>query len=121
MEHIITMSVIYAPTERSVAVNMKCVKSTELYSPQAFVEALTGKCYCFNQDNTVEEIHRLLKINGVENDTDKTLWDYSLDEIDEIVENNVPVVLVDTTYINEDCEMVYEYRWFEVPESFRKE
>ena len=94
------------------------VKSKTIYSPQAYVELLTGKCYCFREDNTAEEIHTILKLNKVENDTNKTILDYPLDEIAKIVENKISVVLVDTTYINDDRKMVSEYRWFEVPEDF---
>jgi hypothetical protein len=44
------------------------------------------------------------------------LWDYPLDEIDHIVENELNVVLVDTSYVDDDtCELVNEYRWFEIP------
>ena len=96
---------------------MKCVKSLELYSPQSFVEKLTGFCYGFDKDNTVEEIHTLLKHHGVETE-EQPLFDYPLDEIKEVVEREAPVVLVDTTYIDDDCNLVYEYRWFEVPENF---
>lgn len=99
---------------------MKCIKSKQLYSPQVFVEKLTGMCYGFDKDDTASEIHSLLKHHGIEND-DRILFDYPLDEIDEIITNDVPVVLVDTTYINDKCEMVYEYRWFEVPEDFEEE
>ena len=94
---------------------MKCVQDCEIYSPQNFVEKLTGYCYGFDQDDTVAEIHNLLKKHGVETD-DSPLFDYPLDEIEEIIANEVPVVLVDTTYINENYEMIHEYRWFEVPE-----
>lgn len=101
--------------------HMKCVRSKKIYSPQTFVEKLTGKCYGFDEDDTAFEIHNLLRLNGVENEGDHILFDYPLDEIDEIVTNNVPVVLVDTTYINEEYELVHECRWFEVPEDFKEE
>lgn len=99
---------------------MKCVKSKQLYSPQVFVEKLTGVCYGFDKDSTAAEIHDLLRYNGVEDD-EHPLFDYPLDEIDEILTNKVPVVLVDTTYIDDECNLVYEYRWFEVPENFKEE
>lgn len=97
--------------------NMKNVKSLSIYSPQNLVEKLTGYCYCFYDDNPVEVIHALLKKHGIESD-ESPLFDYPLDEIEEIVANEVPVVLVDTTYINDDCRMITEHRWFEVPEDF---
>ena len=93
----------------------KCVQTCQIYSPQTFVEKLTGYCYGFDQDDTVNEIHSLLRKHGIETDT-SPLFDYPLDEIEEVVANEVEVVLVDTTYINSNCEMINEYRWFEVPE-----
>ena len=97
---------------------MKYVKSTKVYSPQNFVEILTGICYGFDCDDTAREIRDLLKLNKIKNDFNKNLRDYAIDEIDKIVLNNISVVLVDTTYIDENCKMVQEYRWFEVPNSF---
>ena len=93
------------------------VKSKGIYSPQNFVDAVTGKCYIMNHDDIVEDIHHLLRQNKVET-KENPLWDYPLDEIDHIVENNLNVVLVDVSGFNEDGEWVQEYRWFEVPEDF---
>ena len=55
------------------------VKSDVIYSPQNFVEEVTGKCYIFQNQDTVFEIQELLKFNGYDD-----LWDYPLSEIDEI-------------------------------------
>jgi hypothetical protein len=95
------------------------VKSKHLYSPQSFVDAVTGHCYIFRQDDTVKEIHDLLKLNEIETE-EEPLWDYPLDEIEHIVENNIPVVLVDVSGFNEKDEWIQEYRWFEVPEWFEE-
>ena len=93
------------------------VKSKKIYSPQSFVGAITGKYYIHKHDDTVKEIHDLLRLNGYETSSNP-LWDYPLDEIDHIVENGIPVVLVDVSGFNEDEEWIQEYRWFEVPEDF---
>ena len=90
------------------------VRSELIYSPQSFVDSLTDKCYIFTGDNVIEQIHRLLKENGVESE-DLPLWDYPLSEIEHIVENAIPVVLVDVSGFNDDDEWETEYRWFEVP------
>ena len=94
------------------------VKSKQIYNPQSFVGILTGYYYCFRKDDTAREIHDLLKKHNVETE-DCPLWDYPLDEIDHIVESNLNVVLVDCTYVDDNCELIKEYRWFEVPEDFK--
>lgn len=96
---------------------MKCVKSNQLYSPQAYIEKLTGNYYVLDKDDTVAEIHKLLKLNNVETD-ERPFLDYPMNEIEEVIAKEVSVVFVDVTYINDNCEMIYEYRWFEVPENF---
>ena len=96
------------------------VKSKQIYSPQNFVDALTGYCYIFQCDDTIKEIHDLLKKHKVETRCNP-LWDYPLNEIEHIVENKIPVVLVDVSGFNEKVEWVQEYRWFEVPEDFQEE
>ena len=92
------------------------VKSEQLYSPQSYLEAVTGKCYIIDGDNDVELIEKLLKENDLE------FWNYPLSEIDHIVENNLNVVLVDCLVTNKETdEFEYQYRWFEVPENFEEE
>lgn len=93
------------------------VKSKNIFSPQNYVYAVTGKCYVMDYDDIVDDIHRLLKQNNAESD-ESPLWDYPLDEIDHIVENNINVVLVDVSGFGDDNEWNVEYRWFEVPDSF---
>ena len=96
------------------------VKSNQIYSPQNFVDAVTGYCYIFQCENTVKEIHDLLKRHKVETE-ENPLWDYPMDEIDHIKENNIPVVLVDVSGFDENDEWKTEYRWFEVPEDFEED
>lgn len=72
--------------------------------------------YCQNYLNiktTIEmeqdALRRFLDSNGFSN-----LWDYPLDEIDEICGNSINAVLVDTSYkLNET--VIQEVRWFEIP------
>lgn len=85
------------------------VKSKQIYSTQSYCDKFLGFCPITNGDEN--ELRHILNNEGYEN-----LWDYSLDEIDHIVENNLNVVLVDTSYVDvEICELVNEYRWFEIP------
>lgn len=95
------------------------VKSKGIYSPQNFVGAVTGRYYIHKHDDTVKEIHDLLKLNEIETE-EEPLWDYPLDEIEHIVENGINVVLVDVSGFNANDEWITEYRWFEVPEWFEE-
>lgn len=92
------------------------VLSKDVYSPQNYIEAVTGNYYVFRNDTTVcEEIQTLLRLNGLEN-----LWNYPLVEVEHIVENKINVVLVDVSdYDVKSGNWIKEYRWFEVPEDFR--
>ena len=94
------------------------VKSEQIYSPQSYLEAVTGKCYLIRGDNDIELIQEILVENGYVDE----LWDYPLSEIDHIVENKLNVVLVDCMVVNpETDEFEHVYRWFEVPEDFVEE
>lgn len=91
--------------------------SKEIYSPQNFLEALTGEGYIIG-DYPIETIYEILIQKGIVDTADNTIWDYSLDEIDEIVTNNIAVVLVDVSGFNEYDEWVKECRWFKIPDSY---
>jgi hypothetical protein len=92
------------------------VKSEKMYSPQNYLEAVTGECYIINGDNDVELIESILYERSYE------LWSYPLSEIGHIVENELDVVLVDCMVYNKETEEYeHEYRWFEVPEDWEEE
>lgn len=92
------------------------VKSEKLYSPQSYLEAVTGDCYVVSGANDIETIQCVLDDHGF------NLWDYPMSEIDHIVENKLNVVLVACIVVNEETdEFEHIYRWFEVPEDFKEE
>lgn len=94
------------------------VKSEQIYSPQNYLEAVTGLCYVIRGENDIEFIQNVLVANGYANE----LWDYPLSEIDHIVENELNVVLVDCMVVNPETDQFeHVYRWFEVPEDFEEE
>ena len=94
------------------------VKSSKIYSPQSYLDAVTGKYYVISGENDIEFIQEILEENGY---TDE-LWDYPLSEIDHIVANGLNVVLVDCMVVNSRTdEFEHVYRWFEVPEDFKEE
>ena len=92
------------------------VKSEKLYTPQSYVEALTGNCYVFGSDNVIEQIANVMLFNKLPN-----LFDYPLSEFDHIVENKINVVLVDVSCFDKHGIWKHEYRWFEVPDDFKEE
>ena len=92
------------------------VKSEQVYSPQGYLEAVTGKYYVAREDDDIKFIEDRLALDGLE------LWNYPLSEIDHIVENDLDVVLVECMVCNDGTrEFEYKYRWFEVPENFEEE
>lgn len=60
-----------------------------IYTPQDYVEAVTGHRYTFDK-NICAEIGKRLEDNGF-----SSLWDYSLSETGHVVQNKLSVVLVD--------------------------
>lgn len=94
------------------------VKSEQIYSPQSYLEAVTGKCYLVRGEDDVAFIEEVLALNGYGAD----YWNYPLSEIEHIVENNFNVVLVECMVVNSETdEFEHVYRWFEVPEDFKDE
>lgn len=88
------------------------VMDTEIYSAQSYLMRVTDKCYITPlEKGDCEWIREILDENGYDH-----LWDYPLDEIDHIVENNLKVVLVDCCEWDENGNMIHEPRWFEVEE-----
>lgn len=84
------------------------VKSEHIYSPQDYLELVTGKYYVVRGDDDIETIESILKENGY------NLLNYPLSEIDHIVENSLNVVLVDCLFYDEEkSEFEHIYRWFE--------
>ena len=85
------------------------VKSEKIYSPQNYLELVTGNCYIIKGCNDIETIECVLEDLGY------NLRSYSLSEISHIVEEELNVVLVDCMVCNDDTdEFEHVYRWFEV-------
>ena len=87
---------------------MSVIKSKDIYSPQNYCIDFLDVCPIFRGEK--DELRAYLDNTGHED-----LWDYPFDEIDYIVENNISVVLIDSTYIDDKGEMIHEHRWFEIP------
>lgn len=88
------------------------IKSETLYSPQSYLELVTGRTYILNDsDNDIEAVEKILEELGY------CLWSHALTEIEHIIEEDLPVVLVDCLVWNENSnEYKHVLRWFEVDE-----
>lgn len=92
------------------------VKSEKLYTPQTYLELVTGEYFLIHGDNDIEEVENILCKFGFD-----CLNNYPLSEIDHIVENDLNVVLVDCMVYNDKTkEYEHVYRWFEVDEDFEE-
>lgn len=90
--------------------------SNTLYSPQSYLEMITGVCYIIEEDSDVDFIRRILKEKGFD------LADYEFKDIDKIVKDNTNVVLVDCMNYSEDIlAFTTDLHWFEVSDEIMKE
>lgn len=106
------------------SVNSTHKKDVILYdgvlTPQQYLEMMTGKYFCLDADNRLETVENILDGEFGKG----AYWDFSLDSIDEIMENGHKVVLVEIVNIiikNDKSELEKLYRWFEVPDDWTKE
>lgn len=84
------------------------VKSKELYSPQTYIELITGACHIIDGDDDLASIKSVLKQYG------RTAKSYELDEIRKVLQDNADVVLVDCMkWDNSENEYKHHYYWLE--------
>lgn len=81
---------------------MSCIKDNGCWDSADFLEEYAGYRPCENV--TLEKFEKILKKNEV------CLWNYPLEEIDHIIENNIDVVLVRFPKMYGG----YEYRFCEI-------
>lgn len=84
------------------------VQSNEVYSIQSYCDKYLGFYPLIK--GYKDELRDILDNIGY-----RELWDFPLCEIEHIVEKKYKVVLVDCSYINNDCKQVPEFRWVEIP------
>ena len=82
------------------------VKSNIIYSPQNYLEALTGP--------VLKQVCRILKENNL------PAKSYPLKDTVRAVRVRYPIVLVDCSEFTEDMRLVPQYRWFRVPDNFEE-
>ena len=91
------------------------VKSNMIYSPQNYLEALTGNCYIIHgREPVLKQVRRILKENNL------PIKSYSLKETAKAVCVKYPIVLVDCSDFTEDMRLIRQYRWFRVTENFKE-
>ena len=92
------------------------IKSGCIYSPQNYLEAVTGKCYILSGSKQVlKQISGILKANG------QPTVSYPLKKTEKALKRGLPVVLVDCSDFTDDWRLFQEYRWFRVPANFKEE
>lgn len=89
----------------------------KIISAETYIEFITGKHYDLERPDQFEEMAEIMRETG--NDD---LWDFPIEDIEEILENDTPVVLVDVygTTID-DNTMHHVHRWFELPDNNKDE
>ena len=98
------------------------VKSNMIYSPQNYLEALTGKCYIIHgREPVLKQVCRILKENDLHTCFNiLPARSYPLKDTVRAVRVRYPIVLVDCSEFTEDMRLVPQYRWFRVPDNFNE-
>ena len=90
------------------------IKSDKIYSPQRFLEAVTGKTYTLSYDKPlVPQIEEILIHHR------KPYNSYPLEDAQKALNKQGNIVLVSCSDMNEKLEFEEKYRWFKVDEKFK--
>ena len=87
-----------------------CMASDEIFSPQNYLMAVTGKCFMIDGDDDIAAIKNILK----QTDNEK-LRNFSLNQVFKAAVENCRIVLVDCMiYDNSQNKFMHKLQWFEV-------
>ena len=92
------------------------VVANQIYSPQNYLEIVTGKCFFFHLSESIE-----VQVNRILCDEDLgSVRSYALSDLSSLVEDGTNVVLVDMSDFN-DATSAWESNlmWYEIPERCR--
>lgn len=89
------------------------VVADRVYTPQMFIEALTGKSEFFYGKDPLSQIHHFLKREGFEKE-EQEMRTYPIDEIEHLICEDHNVVLVDVSGFYLDRGWEQRFRWFEI-------
>lgn len=93
---------------------MKQIRRNFAFSPQSYMEIVTGNYYCLNSDNDdVTQTKIILKQNGFAN-----LKNYALNELDKAIKRGKDIILVEFYSFSGARE---ELRWCELPDGITDE
>lgn len=88
------------------------VKSNMIYSPQNYLEAVTGNCYIIHgREPVLKQMCRILKEKNL------PAKSYPLKETARAVRAGYQIVLVDCSEFTEDMRLVPKYCWFRAPDN----
>ena len=94
----------------------RIIASKDIFSPIAYVEGVTGKCYLASavRNNYITyDINCLLRMNGF------NLKQFPLNSIERAIKAKKQVVLVDCSHFVGE-QWVNEFRWYQVNDNFNK-
>lgn len=91
------------------------IKSNTIYSPQAYLEIVTGNCYGF-----LMEVPILKQIENVLKHYNLPIKSYTLKETETALRQRKPMILVDCRDVDDNSNIITEYRWFNVPNDFKE-
>ena len=86
------------------------VLHNDILSEEEYLFLVTDKHYSLKNEDRLNEMRDILELESLDD-----LWDYRLDEIDEVKEMEHQVVLVKTTTFDDNSNFVTEYRWCQAP------
>ena len=89
------------------------VVADKVYTPQMFIEALTGKNEFFLGKDPLSQIHCILKKEGFEKEGQE-MMNYPMDEIEHLICEDHNVVLVDVSGFYLDGGWEQHFRWFDI-------
>lgn len=91
------------------------IASGYIYSPQAFLDAVTGVCYCLSYNEPiVAQMERILIHHR------KPYSSFSLKDTQKALNHKGNFILVDCCDLTEDLKPITDYRWFYVPKDFEE-
>lgn len=90
------------------------VKSNNIFSPQNYLEIITGNCYFFDLGVPIlEQINKILRQHK------RNTKSYPLKDTPKLLNRQIYVVLVDCSDVNDEGYPVKDYRWFRVPMDYK--
>ena len=90
--------------------DISCIKSSNIFSPQNYLELITDECYIIHTSKPV-----LQQIEEILDDYGFPTVSYDLADVHTALSAGTPIVLVDCCDTDDNLRPIKSYRWFQVP------